>query len=188
MKILHALVAYLAVTAHQPAPFHLFSFASPLAATIDYDGFVNTTQSHIDHDGAVMKHLLGSIMETCHTTTHHSDGALMRRVPGDIIEARQAENIAVPPIVTVIVIVAAVILSIPWITDHDDKVRDNGVESLEERFDKKFSARDVRRLPKVLSARSFRSIQNSTGLFAIPPIPSGLMGLRARTGVTHIMN
>ena len=34
MKILHALVGYLAVTT---LPFHPFAFASPLAASIDYD-------------------------------------------------------------------------------------------------------------------------------------------------------
>jgi hypothetical protein len=63
MKILHALVAYLTVTALTFSPF---AFAHPLAASIDHDGFVNTRQNQ-------------------------NDGDLMKRVPGDsdIIEARQ---------------------------------------------------------------------------------------------------
>ena len=65
MKILHTLVGYLAVIA---LPLHLFAFASPLAA-IDYDGYVDTTQNHIDSDGTLMKHVLGTIVETCQTVT-----------------------------------------------------------------------------------------------------------------------
>lgn len=65
----------------------------------------------------------------------------------------------------------------------------NDVDFLVEHFDKKsYTTRNVRRLLKILSARSIRSIQNTTGLFVTPPIPSGLMELRARTGVTLIMN
>ena len=46
----------------------------------------------------------------------------------------------------------------------------------------------MKSLPKVLSPTPFRSIQHSTGLFATPLIPSILMELKARTGVTRIMN
>ena len=123
MKILHALVSYLAVT------FHLFAFASP-ATTFDYDGYVNTTQNHIDR--ALTKHVLDNIIETCQTVTYHSgyvnttqnysDSALMKR-PGDtIIKARQAPFLAPIVIGVVFSIVAAVSLSIIWITD-DNKVR-----------------------------------------------------------------
>ena len=141
MKILHALVTYLAVTT-LPAPFHSFSFASPLAAAIDYDGYVNTTQNHID--GALTKHVLDNIMETCQTVTYHSgymnttqnysDSALMKR-SGDIIKARQAPFLAPVVIGVVFAIVAAVSLSIIWVTDHDHEVRGNDVESLVEHFD-----------------------------------------------------
>ena len=57
MKILHALVGYLAVAA---LPFSPFSFAHPLAA-IDFDGYVNTTQNLID--GALRNHISGEIIE-----------------------------------------------------------------------------------------------------------------------------
>ena len=60
MKIFHALLGYLAVTA---LPF--LPLAYPLAA-IDYDGFV-----------------------TVNTTQKHDDSALIKSAPGDIIEARQ---------------------------------------------------------------------------------------------------
>jgi hypothetical protein len=63
MIILRALVGYLAVTALP------FAFASPLAA-IHYDGYVDTTQNHIDI--ALMKRVLNSIVETCQTVTYHS--------------------------------------------------------------------------------------------------------------------
>ena len=42
MKILHALLSYLAVTA---LPFQLFAYS---LAAIDYDGYVNSTQNHGD--------------------------------------------------------------------------------------------------------------------------------------------
>ena len=132
MKILHALVGYLAVTS---LPFHPFTFASPLA--IDYDGYVNTTQNNID--GALVEHFLGTIVETCQTVTtpNHGDSALMKRlgVPGDIIEARQAENI---PYLTIIsLIVTAVLLIVGNIKD-DNPVRCkscNDIKFLVEHFD-----------------------------------------------------
>ena len=186
MTILHALVGYLAVTS---LPFHQFAFASPLAA-IDYDsdGYVNTNASMQNHvDGALMEHYLGSIAKTCHTvhTQNHGDSALTKRVPGDIIEARQEE--LAPGVLTVIGIVSAITLSILWV-EGDDSVRGNGVELLVEHSDQKSSARNARRLPKILSPKPGRSIHISTGLFATPPIPSTLMGLKARTGVTPITN
>ena len=112
MKTIHALVGYLAATA---LPFSIFAFASPVAANIDYDGYVNTTlptQSHRD-DG----------------------GALIKRVPGDIIEPRQA-LVVVPLALFILSIVANVVLSIVWIAE-DDPVRGNlnGVEFLVEQFD-----------------------------------------------------
>ena len=137
MKILHVLVGYLAVTA---LPFHPFAFASPLAA-IDYDsdGYVNTSmQIHID--GALMEHVLASIAETCQSscqtvhTQNHRDGdrAIIKRVPSDIIEARQAE--LAPPVLVVIAIVAVIALSIVWV-QGDDPVRGNDIEFLLEHFD-----------------------------------------------------
>jgi hypothetical protein len=78
MKILHALVAYLTVTALTFSPF---AFAHPLAASIDHDGFVNTRQNQ-------------------------NDGDLMKHVPGDsdIIEARQLLEDAIVLEMVVIVI------------------------------------------------------------------------------------
>ena len=117
MKILHALVGYLAVTS---VPFHPFAFASPLA--IDYDGYVNTTQNNVD--GALMEHFLSTAVETCHsqgvTTPTHGDSTLTKRpgVPGDIIEARQIEY--VPFFLAVVALVSAVILGIAWIEDDND--------------------------------------------------------------------
>ena len=90
MKMIHALVGYLAVTA---LPLHLFAFGSPL---INYDGYVNTTQNLID-------------------------GALMKRVPGDIIEARQ-EEIIVPVVGVIINIVVVAFISVVWI-ENDEPVR-----------------------------------------------------------------
>ena len=122
MKILHALVGYLAVTA---LPFHQgpFAFAHwhALAAIDYYDGYVNTTQNTID--GALIKHVLDSIVETCQTVTtqDHSDSTLMKRVPGDILEARQA-ILVVPVVGFIFFIVADVIFSIVWIA-LDDRVR-----------------------------------------------------------------
>ena len=103
MKILHALVGYLAFTALN---FYSFAFVSPLAA-IDYDNYVDTTQTH-------------------------KDGALMKRVPGDIniIEARQL----IPVTGLVIFIVADVAFAI-WRISEDDPVRGNDVDFLGEHFD-----------------------------------------------------
>jgi hypothetical protein len=83
MKIFHALVGYLVVTA---LPFHPpFAFASPLE-TIDYDGYVNTTQHH-----ALMP-VPGIIAETCQTvnTQNDKDSALtlMKRHGGDTVVFR----------------------------------------------------------------------------------------------------
>jgi hypothetical protein len=52
-------------------------------------------QHHID--GALMEKFLGSIVteETCQTVTYHSDTALMKIVPGDVIKVRQGPLI--PP-------------------------------------------------------------------------------------------
>ena len=126
MKILHALVGYLAATA---LPFHLFAFASPLAP-IYFDGYVNTTQSPID--GALINYVLGGIVGTCQTVALHSDYLnttqnrrdsdstgtdLIKRVPGDIIEARWAA--LAPPVLVVIAIVVAVTLSIFWVESDD---------------------------------------------------------------------
>ena len=129
MKILHAIVGYLAVTA---LPFSPFAFASPLAA-IDYDGYVNTTQNHID--GNFMKHVLGRIVEIYHwqtvTAQNHSDSALMKRESVDDIDARQ---LPAPVVVAIISLVAAVVLSLFWI-GGDDPVRGNDVEFLVYQFD-----------------------------------------------------
>ena len=97
MKILHTLVGYLAVTT---LPFHPFGFASPLVA-IDYDGYVNTTQNHKDY-------------------------ALIKRVPGDVIEARQWE---IPIATLVSFIVSGIILTLVFISD-DNPVRGNDEGSL----------------------------------------------------------
>ena len=104
MKILHVLVGYLAVIA---LPFHPFAFASPLAAT-DYDGYVDTKQNH-------------------------KDGNLMKRVPGDIVEARQVA-VAVPVVAFILFIVADIIYTVKLIA-RDDLVRGNDVEFLVEYFD-----------------------------------------------------
>jgi hypothetical protein len=77
MKILHALVGYLTVTA---LPFSLFAFAHPLAASIDHDGFVNTRQIQ-------------------------NDGDLMKRKPGHIIEARQLVVVPVVIIFSIVTLV-----------------------------------------------------------------------------------
>ena len=105
MKVVHALVGHLAVTA-LPFHWHSFAFASPLAA-IYYDGYVNTTQNH-------------------------TDSALMKRVPGDIIEARQVEFI--PDALIVTALIASVYIDLLWIHE-DDPVRGNDVEFIEEHFD-----------------------------------------------------
>lgn len=118
MKILHALVGYLTFTA---LPFHSFVFASPLAA-IDHDGYVNITQNYIDWEDAFMKHILGIMdSETVTTTQSHKDSGLIKRVPGDIIEARQAMLI-IPVVGLVLFIVADIGFSLWWIS-KDDPVR-----------------------------------------------------------------
>jgi len=196
MKILHALVGYLAATA---LPLHPFAFASLLAA-IDNDGYVNTQewQYHTGIDGALMNHFLGNIMEACQTVTIQkhtgSDNALEKPASGDIIEARQ-----VPPLIiytveeSLIIGVATVVaLTIAWVMD-DKSVRgndhgDSEFKFLVEHFIKKFSARNVSNIPKALSPSSCTSLRVLTGLFATPHISPSLMGLRARTGVTPITN
>ena len=133
MKILHALVGYLTFTALQPLPFHSFVFASPLeTTTIDCDGYVNITQNYRDFEAARMKHILGILESDTTTPQTHKDSALMKRVPGDIIEARWAE--LAPPVLVVISIVVAVTLLIVWAED-DDPVRGNNAEFLVEHFD-----------------------------------------------------
>jgi hypothetical protein len=92
MKIFNALVAYLTVTA---LPFTPFAFAHPLAASIDHDGFVNTRQNQ-------------------------NDGDLMKRVPDDIIEARQL--IAIVEVALVLEVIAIITVSI-LLVDREDAVR-----------------------------------------------------------------
>ena len=122
MKILHTLVGYLAVTS---LPFHPFAFASPLAT--DYDGYVNM---HID--GAIMKHVLDSIVETCQRVTmqNHSDTTLiMKRIPGDsIIDAHQEipGGLPSPEITVLALIIAGVVLALVSLGE-DKSVRGNGV-------------------------------------------------------------
>ena len=119
MKIPNALVGYLGTTALK-LPFHPFAFASTLAlATIDYDGYGDTTKNHID--GAHMKQVPGTIVETCQavTTQNHKDVTLMKRVPGGITEARQVP-VAGPVIGFIFCIVLDVVFSIDWIADRDD--------------------------------------------------------------------
>ena len=120
MKMLYALLGYLAViTLH----FYPIAFAHPLAASIDYDGYVNTsTQNHVQVDGALMKHVLGSIVETCQTITtqNHRDSTLMKLVPGDFIEARQAAEIIETAII--LDVFALIYISTLWIGE-DDPVR-----------------------------------------------------------------
>ena len=113
MKILfralvcHSILAQLALTALPlPVVFHPrpFAFAYPLAPNIDYyDGCVDTTQSQ-------------------------SDSALIKRVPGDIVEARQAE-VLVPIGPIIILTVVEVMLTIDYISE-DNPVRGNDAEFL----------------------------------------------------------
>ena len=141
MKILHALVGYLAVTA---LPFHPFAFASTLATIqVDYDGYVNTTQNPID--GALMKHVLDSIVGTCQTVAYHgdyvnttqnhrdSDSSLMKRIPGDVIEAR-AVPVIIPVALIIASIVVTVVLTVLWVKE-DDPVRGSDVDFLVKHFD-----------------------------------------------------
>ena len=111
---------------------------------MDYDGYVNsTTQKPID--SALMGHVLAGIVQACQSDAYHgdyanttrnrrdSDNALMKRMPGDIVEARFAE--LVPTALIIIGIVVAVTLSIIWI-ESDDPVRGGiDVEFLVEHFD-----------------------------------------------------
>jgi hypothetical protein len=161
MKILHALVGYLTAT----LPFYPFAFAAPPAG-IDYDGYVARTQNPTNGD--LMNHVFDNILETCQTVTSHSlidyvnatrahndRTALIKRMPGDIIEAREVVGFAAlaPPMLVIIGITAAIALSIVWVED-DDPVRGNDyVEFLVEYSDQRSSARNVKRLPKILSAR-----------------------------------
>ena len=116
MKVLHALVGYLAVTA---LPLYPFAIAYPLA-TIDYDSYVNTTQNQ--------KHVIGNIVDTCQTvsTQNPNDSACIKRVSGDIIEARQY---AVPIALLVIALIGAVAITLV-IIGNDDPVGGNDVEFL----------------------------------------------------------
>jgi hypothetical protein len=109
MKILHALVGYLTVTA---LPFSLFAFAHPLAASIDHDGFVNTRQIQ-------------------------NDGDLMKRKPGHIIEARQLPVGPLEVIVAIGVVVGIVTIVITSLAlVHDgNQVRSNEEEFLVDYFD-----------------------------------------------------
>ena len=126
MKILHSLVGYLVVTA---LPFHPFAFASPLAA-FDNDGYVTAAQLENQIDIAVMNHFLNNIVETYQTGTmrNHSDTAIIKRAPGDIIEERQAEGAAnyLPDVLIILSIISTITLSILWIKS-DDPVRGDDV-------------------------------------------------------------
>ena len=86
MKIPYALAGYLAATC---LLFHLFAFASPLAAAVDCDRYVpeNTTHSHLTSDTS-------------------------------IIDARQL-TIIIPAVLLVLDIVAASIASVILIHEED---------------------------------------------------------------------
>ena len=124
MKMLHALVGYLTVTA---LPFYPFAFETSPLASINYDGYANKT--HID--STLMKQGLDSIVETCQTVTtpKHGDSAFMKShdLSGDIIEARQEEPPPTPTLILVGLMIAIVVVGIIWITE-DDPVRGNDVE------------------------------------------------------------
>ena len=100
------------------------------------------------------------------TMQNFKDCALMKRVPGGIIDTRQL-RVAVPVVGFILFILAEVVFTVVWITD-DDPVRGNDVEFrvLVEHFDS--SAGNFRRLLLILLARSNRSIRITTGLFAAP--------------------
>ena len=127
MKMLHALVGYLTVTA---LPFYSFAFAASPLASINYDGYANKT--HID--GALIKQVLDSIVEACQTLTtpKHDDSTIMKRhdVSGDMMEARQELPPPMPTPVLIGLLVAAVVVGIIWIVE-DDPVRGNDVEFLQ---------------------------------------------------------
>ena len=98
MKILlHALLSYLTATALPFTPFAL-AHPGPLPTSIDYNGSVNTSQNHID-------------------------GTLMKRAPGDIIEACQDPLDAT----LVFILIAAIQIDIQWIKE-DKPVRGNEVD------------------------------------------------------------
>jgi hypothetical protein len=143
MKIFHALVSYLIFTALPLGPLHpfAFAFASPVAG-IHYDGYVDIThwQNHIDINGALMKHFLG-ILETVTVTSHagspsgyvnatqkhtgSDSAALMKRVPGDIMEPRQSPLIPLIPVI--LFIAGSVLYFLVTSVDGDDPVRGNDV-------------------------------------------------------------
>ena len=113
MKILfHALTCYsilaqLSFTAllliFHPRPF---AFAYALAPNIDYyDGCVDTTQSQ-------------------------SDSALIKRVPSDTVEARQAEVAALIPIGPIIILTVFEVMLTVVIVSGDNPVRGNDAEFL----------------------------------------------------------
>jgi hypothetical protein len=114
MKILRALVSYLASSALQ-----FLAFASPLES-IDYDGYVDTTKSHNDRDVTLMNQI---------TTQNHKDVALLTRVPGDTIEARQVPIIVIPAIGLILFLVADVFAVVILISE-DNPVGTNDVGSL----------------------------------------------------------
>ena len=128
MKILHALVSYLALTT-LPFQDHSFAFASPLtlalaASSIDYD------DGYVTVDAASN---LNNIVEPRQTrrvpTQNHSHSDLMKRVyAGDDLESRQ---ITVPPAIPVVglifFLVADVVFTIVWIS-KDDPVRSNYID------------------------------------------------------------
>ena len=124
MKMRHALLGYLAVTA---LPFYPFKFAiapaSPLAS-INYDGYANET--HIDD--ALIKQV---IVETCETVTKQkrSDSAIINHVSGDIIEARQEGPPSVPTPLIIGLMITTVAIGISWNLE-DNPVRGNDVEFL----------------------------------------------------------
>ena len=117
MKILHALVGFLTVTA---LPFSPFAFVLPLALAAS----TNVTQKQDDGALRVMKH-------------------------EDIIEARQLEIVDV---VIIVLIVANLYADLYWISE-DNPVRGNEMEFLVDHFDIKYSARNVKRLLKIVSTR-----------------------------------
>jgi hypothetical protein len=73
-----------------------------------------------------MEHVLNSIADTCQTVTtqNHTDNALMKRVPGDIIDARQIE-IAPGPVVAIIIGIIATVTLIAYFIDGDDEKRES---------------------------------------------------------------
>jgi hypothetical protein len=109
MKILQALVSYLALSA-LPLAFHpgLFAFAYPLAAVDYYDGYVDATQNHYD-------------------------SALIKREHGDIIEPRQVEAL-IPLGPIILIVVAEIALTVAYIS-QDNPVRGNDAEFLVVHFD-----------------------------------------------------